>query len=134
MERGRGINLKREAVYECKYGTVINEKGEEVKPRKPIKVYHRFLSAEEHNRFFGWNPPVMTGGEITRVANNDNEGATRAMVTRLENCVVKILTKKEVIDDIEKFYETPGIPPALKLEIEGARADASAVIDTDPLG
>lgn len=103
------------------------------KEKDPMTVHFRFLTAGERGEFVGVEPVKFHDGEPEITVKQDNSGLAKKMITRIENFEMEVGTKKVLIDDVTKLYETEGIPAVLIKEIEGALSTASAVVDTSPL-
>lgn len=116
-----------------KTDTFIPEWNGNREEKDPIKIVHRFLTAGERDDYVGIEPVTLKDGEPEITVRQDNPGMTKRMITRIENLEVEVGTDTVRVDDAGKLYSTPGIPSELIKEIEGAMAEASAVIEAGPL-
>lgn len=105
------------------------------KEADPIKIKHRYLTPEERDKYFYYQPlkvtPKTDGYEVVLV--EDKKGCCKAIVIGIENFALEVNGEKIVIDTVKKLYETEGVPNALIKEIEEYMSNASPVIDEKSL-
>ena len=124
------IEVKNSDIYIPKYG------GNKKLPEgEQIKVHHRFLLPGERHKYIYAKPVKINKlkGTVDSVVETvqDEEGITRAIVTKIENLNIK--PGKEIIkvDTVEKMYSTSGVPKELVSEIEVNMLLSSPEVDND---
>lgn len=100
-----------------------------------IKVFHRYLTAEERGRFF-YTKPVDLSQKVDerKIEYVQNvEGAAKALIQKIENFIVSIDGKDKEITSAAKLYGTPGIDEVLVGEIESHLRFITPEVDKGPL-
>lgn len=122
------IEVKNKDIFIPKYG------GNDKQPDgEQIKVHHRFLLPGERKKYI-YTSPVQVNklkGTVDGVveAVQDEEGICRAIITGIDNLEIKCGSKTIKVDNVEKMYNTSGVPKALVTEIEVNMLLSSPVID-----
>jgi hypothetical protein len=123
------IPVSKEKTFEPSYGGNL-----ELPVSERVRVFHRFLTAAERNKFI-YTKPIKIGaasdGPMEFV--QDEEGITRAIINRIENLELEINQKTMKITTAKALYETEGVPPALVREIEMYCFTASPEVGKLPL-
>ena len=124
------IEVKNEDIFLPKYGG--NKK---LPDSEQIKVHHRFLLPGERHKYIYAKPVKVNKleGTVDSLVDTvqDEEGITRAIVTKIENLIIKCGKKSIKVDTAEMMYSTSGVPKGLVAEIEVNMLLASPEVDTD---
>lgn len=123
------IEVVKEKVFEPSYNGNMDLPGPE-----RVRVYHRFLSAAERNKFIYTKPMKIGGAESGMVEFvQDEEGISRAIITKIENLELDLDGKSVKIETAKALFETEGIPSGLVREIEVYCLTATPEVDKLPL-
>lgn len=124
------IEVKNSDIFIPKYG------GNDKLPEgEQVKVHHRFLLPGERKKYI-YTQPVKVDklkGEVDSKVEvvQDEEGITRAIVTKIENLNIKCGKKTVKVDSVEKMYSTSGVPKSMVAEIEVNMLLSSPEVDAD---
>ena len=136
------INVKKEDIFIPEYN------GNQEQPdAEQIKIYHRFLSTAERERYIylknyteGSAAKLLASKEAddmedifveySREFVQDSKGIALAIITKIENLSIDYGDgQKEAVETIEGFYELPDAFPTLRAEVEAYVLNLSAKVD-----
>jgi hypothetical protein len=108
------IEVVKEKTFEPTYGGNL-----ELPASERVRVFHRFLTPAERNKFIYTKPiKIGAGQDGSMEFVQDEEGIARAIITKIENLEILIGDKPMKIATAKALYETEGVPPDLVREIE----------------
>jgi len=137
------INVKKEDIFIPEWN-----KNREQPDHEQIKIYHRFLSTAERERYIylknyteGSAAKLIASSdtddmddvfvEYSREFVQDSRGIAMAIITKIENLVLLYDDgREEEVSTIEAFYKTPDAFPGLRAELEGQMLNLSAKADS----
>jgi len=123
------VVLATSGMYEPKFNG-----NRELPENERIKVYHRYLTYAERNKFV-YTKPLRIGrdGEIGDIEYvQDAEGIARAIITKIENLVIECDGKQYEIKTAKELYENPYVPTELVSEIQAYCLTATPEVQKNP--
>jgi hypothetical protein len=108
------IEVVKEKTFEPMYGGNLDLPASE-----RVRVFHRFLTPGERNKYIYTKPiKIGAGQDGSMEFVQDEEGITRAIITKIENLEISFNDKPIKITTAKALYDTEGVPADLVREIE----------------